>query len=248
MNIQIVGLQKEELIEHVKKTYAGTFTVVEKDAEVMICYGGDGTLLWGERMYPGIPKVMIRNSRIFEEQMIANRDLILRLLAEKKYTIAEHMKLEAEAGGKKKLALNDVVIGNPHVNGSIRFRCTINDRAYDQELLADGILVSTPVGSTGYFQSITNTNFEIGLGVAFNNAMNHINHLVLNKHAIVSVEITRGPARLAWDNDEEQIDLSTGDLVTIYGSKTTAKAVLFPKEFGHVNLNIGMNRTPLAFR
>jgi NAD kinase len=246
MKITVVGLQKAALVAHIGENYPG-LTVVEKDADVIVCYGGDGTLLWGERHYPGVPKVMVRNSRISEADMTVNRDTILQLISQERFQIEEHMKLSAVVGDTEMLALNDIVIGHPHVNGSVRFRISINGREFAKEVLADGVVVSTPVGSTGYFQSIAHTNFEIGLGVAFNNAINPIKHLVLNRESTIQVEITRGPGRVAPDNDEEEIQLSTGDHVTIAASEKTAKALRFPEGYEHLNLNIGMNRTPLDF-
>lgn len=246
MKITIVGLQKAALADHIASHFSD-LEVVEEGGEVIVCYGGDGTLLWGERNYPGVPKVMIRNSRISDEDMHANRDSILQLLSEGRFTVEDHMKLSARVGEREVLALNDIAIGHPHVNGSVRFRVSINGRVFEKEVLADGLVVSTPVGSTGYFQSIANTNFEIGLGVAFNNAINPIKHLVLHRDSSIQVEITRGPGRLASDNDEKEIQLSTGDTIEISASDKTAKALKFPEGYEHLNLNIGMNRTPLEF-
>lgn len=246
MKIHVVGLQKESLLRHIAENYP-SFEIGEEGAEAIICYGGDGTLLWGERHFPGVPKVMIRNSRILEKNMLVNRDSTLQLMSEGQFTIVNHMKLAATVKDRQVHALNDIVVGNPHVNGSVRFRLSINGRIFEKEVLADGLVVSTPIGSTGYFQSIANTNFEIGLGVAFNNAINPINHLVLNRDSTIEMEITRGPARVASDNDEEEIALSTGDTITISASEQTARALEFPPEHGKLNLNIGMNRTPLEF-
>ena len=40
------------------------FKIVEQDPEVVITYGGDGTLVKSEEMYPGILKIVLRNSLI----------------------------------------------------------------------------------------------------------------------------------------------------------------------------------------
>ena len=39
------------------------FEVVEKNPDFIVCYGGDGTVLFSERKFPGVPKLIIKTSR-----------------------------------------------------------------------------------------------------------------------------------------------------------------------------------------
>jgi NAD+ kinase len=246
LRVQVVGLQRKSLIAYLRKQHPG-LTVVDRKPDLIICFGGDGTLLYGERMHPGIPKVLLRNSLICQSCAQLVKETIPRLLLEGSYRTVKHRKLEGAARGKSRLALNDIVVAHPNVNGTLRSRVVINGRQYGDEVLGDGIVVSTPIGSTGYFQSITRSNFQTGIAVAFNNSVNIVNHVVLPQDSRIQVEITRGPGVLAADNDESQVALSTGDTVEIRLSAATAELVVFPREYDRFNLTVNTNRVPLGF-
>ena len=48
----------------VKKLLAKAgFELVEEDPDFVVCYGGDGTVLFSERKFPGVPKLIIKTSR-----------------------------------------------------------------------------------------------------------------------------------------------------------------------------------------
>lgn len=246
MKVQLVGLQKKTLEAHIKKTYP-KIEIVEKNPELIICYGGDGTLLYGERHFPGIPKVLLRNSLICSQCAKIANNMIPDLLLKGDYKIVEHNKLQGSAKGTKLAALNDVVVAHPNVNGTLRARIYINEKQYGDEILGDGIVVCTPIGSTGYFQSITRSNFETGIAIAFNNTVNILNHIVLQEDSVIDVEVTRGPGIMAADNDEEQVELSTGDTVHIEKSGDKARLVIFPEEYTRFNVTVNHNRVPLGF-
>ncbi len=226
MKIIVTGLKKAELIKDLKKNYPG-FEIVQKNPEIIICYGGDGTLLRAERVYPGIPKVVIKNSQICKNCIDLPKKQILKKLLTNKFTIKEYNKVEARVGQKTITALNDVVVMHKHYNKAIRFEVYIDDKLYEQEILGDGIIVATPFGSTAYYQSVTRSNFSDGLGLAFNNAISLIQHLVLKEDAKIKVHLTRGPAVLVDDNNQKYIELKTGQNIYINKSKTPARLCSF---------------------
>ncbi|MFH1426617.1 MAG: hypothetical protein ABIG66_04305 [Candidatus Kerfeldbacteria bacterium] len=246
MKIQVIGLQRSDLISYIKKNHP-KITIVEKDPELIICYGGDGTLLYGERMYPGVPKVLLRNSLICNLCAKIAKDEIPQLLLEKKFTIVEHIKLEGSYDGKSLKALNDIVVAHPNVNGTLRAIVYVNGKKYGGEILGDGLIIATPIGSTGYFQSITRSNFQTGIALAFNNSVKIINHVVLKEDSKIEVEVTRGPGVLAADNDEDQISLTTGDKVRVEASGEKAQLVEFNEEYERFNVTTSTNRVPLGF-
>ncbi len=245
MKVQVTGLQRKQLATYIEEKFP-TIDLVEEKPDLIITYGGDGSLLYAERHFPGVPKVMLRNSQVCTLCANMSRDTVLQLILEEQYDIVPYTKLEAEAKGKKLTALNDVVVGHPFVNGTLRAKVSINGEQYGDEILGDGIVISTPIGSTGYYQSITRSNFQFGIGIAFNNVVRIVSHLVVDEETPIEVEVTRGPGIVAADNDEGQIDLSTGDRVQIRRSKEKAQIVHFPSEHRRFNLTAQSNRLPLG--
>ena len=59
--IAIVGKNAEAIRPMVEE--AG-LVVVEQEPELVASYGGDGTLMVAEHVYPGVPKVILKDSLI----------------------------------------------------------------------------------------------------------------------------------------------------------------------------------------
>ena len=51
--------------------------ITDEDFELVIAHGGDGTLLWSERDYPGIPKLPIRDARTAPQCKSHSYDAVL---------------------------------------------------------------------------------------------------------------------------------------------------------------------------
>src|SRR3972149_10222584 len=129
------------------------FRVVEKNPDFVLCYGGDGTILYAERKYPGIPKLAIKNTRICHRCEIKSNGLGVPLanIRAHNYTTTRETKLEAIYGKKKYLALNEIQIHNKLPTRAIRFSLQVNEKKFD-ELIGDGVIIATPFGSTAYYQ------------------------------------------------------------------------------------------------
>ena len=224
MRVMLVGQQAGEIAEQVRE--AGLeIADIPASAEACICYGGDGTLLGAERDYPGLPKVPIRKPRTDtgdpEQLRLRNRE-VLRRVAAGKVQITRLPKLEARTQGVCLLALNDVFVHNANVTSAVRFTVEIDETYHFGEIVGDGLIVATPFGSSAYYRSITNSVIHIGIGLAFNNSTEPINHLVLTPDSRINVCITRGPALLGADNDPRQIELNEGDEVEVLQGSATA--------------------------
>ena len=111
--------------------------------------------------------------------------------------------------GKNLYALNDFVVRNTEPIHTIRFKVKTNNTPIDEILIGDGVVVATPFGSTGYFKSITNTSFNQGFALAFNNITERKNPIYLNedKDETLELELKRGKATLSFDNSPEIINL-----------------------------------------
>lgn len=190
--------------------------IVEDAPDLVISYGGDGSLLGAERAFPGVPKFPLRDSRMNPKCPEHGEDVLLdRLLAGALERTAV-MKLEARARRDKRLpALNDVVIHKRNISSCVRYRVWLDDELYANQIVGDGLVAATPFGSTGYYRSITHSLFRLGIGLAFNNSTEPTDHLVIREDTVVTVEIIRGPAVLLVDNAPERVRLRRADRVRI---------------------------------
>lgn len=152
--------QKLDFIPEVK----GFFTNHEdlsKDVDYMISIGGDGTFLdtVGIVRDSGIPVVGINSGRLGFLANIAKEDVddALDAIVEKKFTVEERTLLQLETSqnmfGDFSYALNEFTIHKMSSSSMIKVHAFI-----DGELLnsywGDGLIVSTPTGSTAYSLSV----------------------------------------------------------------------------------------------
>lgn len=183
--------------------------------DFVISYGGDGTLLKSEHLHPSTPKLFLRNSLIgnlgFKE---TNEEVIVKFFADA-LTIKKYFKIETEIKNKKIFAINEFSLKNKNPRHSIRFDVYINGEKKLNHIIGDGLIASTPLGSTGYYRSITRSTFELGIGLAFNNTTEQYNHMVLKEDSVTKVVILRGPAFCYVDNHDDEIALEDGDEVII---------------------------------
>ena len=243
----IAGLHRAELAKHIREHYP-EISIVRAKPDFVLCYGGDGTLLYAEREYPGVPKVMIRNSRICHNCARVTRDTILRLLLDGRYELQNHPLLQGKVGSKVLYGLNDIIIGHAAINAGLRYEVLLNGEQYGTEYLGDGVIVSTPLGSTGYYQSVTQSTFEKGLGIAFNNTVHVLGHLVIAEDTTVEIKVHRGPGLVAADNSDEFLPIDKGQSVTIKVSHRSTDIVYFKgKKYRQYNISLGQSRVPLGY-
>jgi NAD+ kinase len=128
------------------------------EADVAIVLGGDGTLLFAARRLAeyGVPLVGVNQGRLGFMTDISRDGMLLgveRLLAGK-FSVESRIMLEAEVWRDdvrvfRNLALNDVVVNKGDLGRLIEMRVEV-DGVFLYLLRADGMIVSTPTGSTAY--------------------------------------------------------------------------------------------------
>jgi len=183
--------------------------------EFVISFGGDGTLLRAEHKYPNIPKLFLRNSLIGNLGFKESNEEVIKKFTNNEYEIKKYFKIETEVKGKKIFAVNEFSLKNKNPRHSVRFDVYVNKVKILNHIIGDGLMASTPIGSTGYYRSITRSTFELGIGLAFNNTTEQYNHMVLKEDACITVMILRGPAFCYVDNHDDEIELGDGDEITI---------------------------------
>jgi len=118
-------------------------------AQMVITLGGDGTILRAARMLAEkeIPILGVHMGGVgfLSEIDLKDLKLAMRQIKSGKYKLDERTMLEAKIGGRKIIALNDVVIGKSGISRVIKFELE-NIARYT----ADGLIFATASGSTAY--------------------------------------------------------------------------------------------------
>lgn len=128
--------------------------------DLIVSIGGDGTFLtssYDGRKY-GTPMLGINFGKLgfLAEYEINNLDRLIDELEKGEYKIEERMTLCGECSdgnGKSLFAINDIVIDKGHWPKMIEIELRVDDK-YVSTFSADGIIISTPTGSTGYSLSV----------------------------------------------------------------------------------------------
>jgi len=188
-----------------------------KNPDFVVSLGGDGTFLISERKYPGIPKLIIRDSKICYKCVGTDEKTIFQLIKEGKYEIVPEPKIEVKFKGESLFAVNDVILRNKNPNQAIRLR--LKGKKEHDEMIGDGIVVSTPFGSTAYYKSITGKTFNSGMSVAFNNPTEKHAPIFFSEKDVLKVKLIRGNAHLAADNNPRMMTVKEGESLTIKRAK-----------------------------
>ncbi len=118
-----------------------------------LTFGGDGTALRAAAWLvgTGIPIVPIKMGKLSFLAELSPEDLprALAPLVERQYRLDERVMLRACHGTTEVVGLNDVVVGRGAASRAVRLDVFV-DRALLARYTSDGIVVSTPTGSTAY--------------------------------------------------------------------------------------------------
>jgi len=204
-----VALCGDELPRAAAAVKRAGLAVVRRDPDVVLCHGGDGTLLRAEREWPGVPKVPVRVAGRARPCPDHDLDSVLARLVRGELARSSLPLLECAVGHLHLTAVNDVVLRNESPATAVRLRVRI-DGQESGEITGDGLVCATPFGSSGYYRSITRETFERGLGLAWNNSIEPRAPQVVPPGQPVEVELLRGPAVLVHDNDPRTVFLREG--------------------------------------
>lgn len=190
----------------------------------MISLGGDGTYLRSERNWPEIPKLMVRDKNICKKCEVKNLDKIFKRLQKGNYKIKENIKLETKIRRKRITCVNEFSVRNRYATTALRFYVWVNDKK-SEEIIGDGVVISTPFGSSGYYTSIGGKKFDKGMGIGFNNPTKKLKHLIVPEKCKISIKVVRGDAVFSSDNDPQVILFQKDEIVTIKKSDDVARII-----------------------
>lgn len=214
-----------------------------KDADYMIVLGGDGTVLQAAReMGNGqIPLIGVNLGTLgymTEIEPEAVEEALERLISGD-YIKESRMMLQGEvlAGStdvQKEWALNDIVITRSGSLQIIQFKIYVNGQ-FLHEYNADGVIVTTPIGSTGYNLSAGGPLVEPGAKLIMLTPIcpHSLNQrsIILSPEDVIEIEISMGrngreqTVEASFDGSR-RIPLHTGNKIHIEKAKRSIDFLL----------------------
>lgn len=133
-------------------------SVIPDHSEAVVVFGGDGTMLSVARLVceKGIPilGVNLGGLGFITEVLVAGIYEAMEHVISGRYTVEERLMLTASVFRKKERVANYTVLNDVVINKGALARIidleTCVDKAYVTTFKADGLIVSTPTGSTAY--------------------------------------------------------------------------------------------------
>ncbi|MFP4368278.1 MAG: NAD(+)/NADH kinase [Candidatus Kapaibacterium sp.] len=146
----LINKMDTEIAENIRPLEIEEF---EKFADVLISFGGDGTMLHASRLmlHTNIPIMGVNVGKLgfLAEFSVTELDASLKRLLEGDYRIVDRTVLETELQGEKIYALNDFVIEKKLTSRMLTIEAYANDH-YIGEYRSDGLIITTPTGSSAY--------------------------------------------------------------------------------------------------
>lgn len=180
-----------------------------KDADVLVCFGGDGTILHAARDASprGIPILGINMGSVgFMAELEQHELSLLTKLAGGKYSLEQRMMLDVAVrrDGKRvfsEIALNDAVIVKGAVARMLDLEIT-GDRVTISTFSGDGVVIATPTGSTAYCMAaggpIVEPTSENTIMAPICAHSLHAKPFVLDSRRAVGVRIAPGSRKTAY--------------------------------------------------
>ncbi len=227
--------RKDEEKRIIKDTIPGQIDCV-------IVIGGDGSLIEAARVFYAreVPILGINMGTLgyLTEVEVKDIDEGLRQLIKGDYTLESRMMIEGIfPDGERDVALNDIVVSRKGVLRVLHFKLYVNGELLNS-YEADGIIISTPTGSTAYNLSaggpiVEPTASLIVITPICSHALN-TSSIVLSAEDEIVIEIGRGRNGTVEEvfttfDGADMVSLKTGERVVIRRSRADTKIVKLSK-------------------
>lgn len=196
----------------------------KKEGDVVISVGGDGTLLKAFHIFPHLPICGIHVGKL---GFLAHIDYekwktAVDAISEGKYKIVKKTLLEMKLAKRNYFALNDIVLATKFPGRLIEYNMMIKGEVLN--FLSDGLIVSTPTGSTAYnFANYGPVVDEKTEGMILNPLVPHnisFRPIVLSKKDRVKVYLGKKTKRASfWIDGQREIEFFYGEFAEFFVSR-----------------------------
>ena len=215
------------------------FTVLEhkefvKKVDIVVVFGGDGTLLNAARKYLNydIPILGINmgNVGFLTDISTDNFEKTIKEVLDGNCKIEERNLVSAKFGNNHLYGLNEVVIHSGAYAQLMRYRLNVNDKVvYEQR--SDGLIIATPTGSTAYALSaggpIIHPSLDVWTILPMLPQSLSSRPFVISTDEKVEMDLFDGPnenAKICVDGQDD-IDIPYGEKILISKMEKTLKLV-----------------------
>jgi NAD+ kinase len=207
--------------------------------DMLISMGGDGTFLNIARQTAefNIPIMGVNTGSLgfLSSIDISEIDYALDMLHKSEYAIDERMMVKADivSGGKNKIAahaLNDIVIARGLLSRIVNLKVFI-DGIYVDSFPGDGVIVSTPTGSTGYSLSaggpVVDHDLDLMIITPICPHILHAKSFIAGSGSTIRIEVLKEGdySCLLTADGQKGHELKGGDIINITKSNMNVKVV-----------------------
>jgi NAD+ kinase len=208
------------------------FEVVKSKPDMVLAFGGDGTLLKAESDLPGIPKVLISSSEgslsYLSSGSVCELESLLEKIKKGFYKVNKKMKIVGRIGDGLTEAVNDVFLTTEIMGKSIKIVVEVDGKKF---FIAncDGVIFFTPTGSTAYSLScggpILRTD-SIGITL-LNPHLMPTKYFVVDKKSKIKVKLLAGSMLGVFDGLKKE---KINNEIEITTSKNQMRAVILKEK------------------
>ena len=154
----LMMLNERKIVENKYKTFT-SHTELDSSFDMLISIGGDGTILRAATLVQdsGVPILGINAGRLGFLATVQKENIatFLQLVLDKKYTLSKRTLLSLSSSSPNKsieemnFAMNEITVSRKDTTSMITIDTYLNGE-YLNSYWADGLIISTPTGSTGY--------------------------------------------------------------------------------------------------
>ena len=213
------------------------------ELDLIIAMGGDGTVLKALDLDLDCPVLAINYGTVgfLTAGDRTELEALVKRLLTGDYLVSERILLRCEYPGGAANVVNEVVLRSNW--RMINVGVTVND-ARIRTIRADGVIVGTPTGSTGYLLSTGSPIVMPGAEIFILDGLNEYNFtsrpLVLPASAHIQLELPSllpGQEVWAYVDGAEKARIEAGEKVHLSLAKRRAKLIFFDKDYFFRNLS-----------
>lgn len=235
-----IVMQEKDRADGINAEY--TVGCVYEGVDAVIILGGDGTILQAAEPCgrSGIPVMGINLGKIGFMTEVETADMEYacdRLLADD-YCVEERMMMSVAVSGNGKkssyIALNDIVISKPDAKMVAMELCANGEKV--SEYIADGLIIATPTGSTGYSLSaggpVADPTMELFIATPICAHMLSARPMLMSEQKEITLRIIEDGSETAvvTVDGENRCIMDRADTVTVKKSEYRLKIIKLGKQ------------------